>query len=64
MQHTDWAGAGDPWNPPTSHRVEPLSNYTFGYCLFLAPSIRQRDAWLSKAGKAVVQGVPGAPDPG
>ena len=27
----------------------------------MAPSIRERDAWLSKAGKAAVQGIPGIP---
>jgi len=58
-QESDWAGSGDPWNPPTSHKLRPMSNYTFGYRLLMAPSIRERDTWLVKAGKAAVQGVPG-----
>ena len=57
----DWAAGGEPWNAPTSHRLEPLTNHTFGFRIFTAPSIRERDAWLSKAGKAVAHGVPGAP---
>lgn len=57
----DWAAGGEPWNAATSRRLEPLTNYTLGYRLFTAPSIRERDAWLSKAGKAVAHGVPGAP---
>ena len=61
LQEVDWAAGGEPWNTPTIHRLEPLANYTFGFRLFTAPSIRKRDAWLSKAGKAVAQGVPGAP---
>ena len=61
LQEVGWAAGGEPWNTPTSHRLEPLTKHTFGFRIFTAPSIRERDAWLSKAGKAVAQGVPGAP---
>ena len=61
MQDAEWAAGGEPWNAPTLHWLESLTNYTFKFRLFTAPSIRERDAWLSKAGKAVAQGVPGVP---
>lgn len=61
LQESDWAGSGTPWNPPTSHTLPPMSNYSFGFRIFMAPSIRERDAWLSKAGRAVIQGIPGMP---
>ena len=60
LQESDWAAGGTPWNPPTSHMLEPMSNHTFGFCLFTAPSICARDAGLAEAGKAAAQGVPGA----
>lgn len=58
-QERDWAGSGDPWNPPTSYKLQPMSDYIFGFRLLMAPSIRERDSGLVKAGKAAVQGVPG-----
>ncbi len=55
----DYEGSGEPWNTPTSTILQPLSNFTFGFRILLAPSIRGKNDVLAAAAKAVVHGIPG-----
>lgn len=55
---TDWKDA-QPWNVPTSATLKPGETRTYGLEFLMAPSIREIEATLAKAGRPVAVGVPG-----
>ena len=55
----EWAHAGAPWNPPTSHVVSPGTSVSVTLRLALAPSVNAVDDILYELGRPVVSAVPG-----
>ena len=54
----EWAAA-NPWNAPTSFILAPGATRTYGLQFNLAPSIREIESTLQKAGRPVAVGIPG-----
>ena len=56
---TDWQGAGEQWNVPTSIVLPPGASRVFGLRFVLAPSIRALEPTLIAQGRPVAVGIPG-----
>ena len=54
----EWSEA-EPWNPPTSHTLEPGESRSYGVAFLVAPSIREIEETLLADGRPVAVGVPG-----
>jgi len=64
MPHTaayaaiEWSEA-EPWNPPTSHTLEPGESRSYGVVFLVAPSVREIEETLLANRRPVAVGVPG-----
>lgn len=54
----DWSAA-DPWNRPTSYRLNPGEARDYALKFILSPSIREIEPTLTMHGKPVAMGIPG-----
>ncbi|NKJ40582.1 DUF5695 domain-containing protein [Novosphingobium sp. SG720] len=59
LAEREWAGAGTPWNAPTSFTLAPGARRQVGLRFALSPSIRAIEDTLVQQGRPVAVGIPG-----